>query len=471
MAEFVSTRSLTGETVDYQEAVLRGQAPDGGLYVPAADTRLNANEVSDLAGRPYQEVFDVVRASLIDGDIPPEEQVRITAQAYAAGKFPEAKDGNLVPVEQIGDNLYIQNLSLGPTAAFKDMALQPLAREMEYGLSETDRELIILGVSSGDTASSAEAAFKGLSRVLLFMMTPAEGMSDFQKAQIAEFSGGNVHNISIRGSFDGANALIDRIKKHPEFHDVSAINSINFGRIAAQIPYYFSGALQADNGEVDFVVPTGNFGNIYAGHRARQLGAPIRNLVAANNENDASHRAIQDGVYFRCDPQVTSSPSMDICQPRNYERLVYELLEGDGQAVRRYMRQFAETGKVALTAFGLKPSAIKEMGFDSYSSTHAERLDTIRWVYSSSGTVIDPHTADAVTAARHMDREVPTICLATALPVKFEATVREALGFVPERPERFKDVGKNGHEDGFVPMDCDSDQLMTYMREQVAASA
>lgn len=379
----------------------------------------------------------------------------------------------MVPVRKIGENLYVQNLSLGPTAAFKDMALQPLALDTEYALDFVDRDLTILGATSGDTGPAAEAAFKDLDKVTLFMLSPEIGMSAFQKAQMGELSGGNIRNISIQqGRFDDCNELLGQIKSEHEFSDFGAVNSINWGRIVAQVPYYFAGYLQAvgDNigQEVDFVVPTGNFGNVLAGHIARRMGLPIRELIVANNENDAMHTLVQTGEYVAQKSDITTSPSMDICKPKNYERLLYELLAGDGAEVSNYMEQFKEVGHVALREYGIPPTAIQEAGIGSGVSDHANRLDSIRWAYDATegALVIDPHTADAVAVARRRSLDVPTICLSTALPVKFEPTVQEALGFVPDRPRRFQKIGQVANAGGFVAIENDLGTLASYLHSQ-----
>jgi len=349
------------------------------------------------------------------------------------------------------------------------LALQPLALDMEYALEEADEYLDAVGVSSGDTATAAERAFKGLRRMALFMMSPEVGMSGFQKAHMGEQTGGNIHNLSIKVPFDTMNDLLDQLKSQPEFANIAAVNSINWGRVVGQIPYYFAGYLQVVGKnigqEIDVIVPSGNMGNALAAHYARRMGLPLREVVFANNENNALHNLVQSGIYVARKSEITSSPSMDICKPKNYERLLFEMMEGDGAKVADYMQFFARTGQVALSDYGLSPTAIKDAGFDSGTSNHADRIESIRWVHASSGDVIDPHTADAVTVARRRKLERPALCMLTALDVKSEPTVEEALGFVSERPDQFKEVGLGSQDDGFVSMPYNLEAVAAYIRQ------
>jgi threonine synthase len=300
-------------------------------------------------------------------------------------------------------------------------------------------------------------------------VSPERGMSGFQKAHMGEQSGGNIHNLSIGAPFDKLNDLLDRLKSQKEFERIAAVNSINWGRVVGQIPYYFAGYLQVvgDNigQEIDVIVPSGNMGDALAAHYARRMGLPLREVVFANNENNALHNLVQSGVYLDRASEITTSPSMDICKPKNYERLLFELMEGDGSKVADYMQRFADKGRVALSDYGLSLTAIKDAGFDSGSSSHADRIESIRWVYDSSGYVIDSHTADAVSVARRRELKRPALCMQTALSVKSEPTVEEALGFVPERPDQFKEVGLGSQNDGFVSMPYNLESVAAYIRQ------
>lgn len=472
----ISTRDSTKESKSYTEVLLAGLAPDGGLYVPEHYPQFSIDELKKLKGLPYKDIAFAVKKKLIDGDISDAELRGLIDKAYSEESFGINPGGNIVPLMKVEDDLYVQQLSLGPTAAFKDMAMQQLGVEMEYVLKKSGRHLVILGATSGDTGSAAEAAFAGLSSVTLFMLSPEEGMSTFQKAQMGVLSGGNIFNISVRGRFDDCQDLVKELKGEEEFAGLGAVNSINWGRISSQVPYFVSGYLQAANnvGEpVDFAVPTGNFGNVLSAYIAKRLGVPIRRLIVATNENDVMDKLFKTGVYELTPTQVTSSPSMDISKASNYERLVFDLL-GDGGKVASYMKTFDAEKKVDLKDYGVGVDTLRAAGFFSGHSTHAERLQTIAAVYKKAGFVIDPHTADAVTVGQRYveaDESVPMVCMGTALPVKFEDTIKEALGFVPERPARFAALERELASDAFHTIDVDAEQLRAYIREKIKKPA
>ena len=466
----ISTRDATGEQYSYTDALLQGLAPDGGLYVPDAYPTVSTEELIALKGAPYGAIVKLIKEKLVGDTIDSGTLERLIAAAYTNEKFPEVENEQYTPVRRVKDNLYIQNLSLGPTAAFKDMAMQQLGQEMNYELNRRDEELVILGATSGDTGSAAEAALKGLERVKLFMLSPEEGMSPFQKGQMGSLSGDNIFNISIQGRFDDCQDLVKAIKQEAEFAHLGAVNSINWGRISSQIPYYFSGYLQtaAQVGDlVDFVVPSGNFGNVLAGYYAKQMGLPIRHLIVATNENDVLHTLFETGVYTLSPTQVTSSPSMDISKASNYERLAFDVLGRDPEALASYMKIFNETGTVDIKQYGADHSAFSTLGFKSGHSHHALRLETITSLYEATGQAVDPHTADGVAVARqHYDvsEEIPMVCMETALPVKFEATLTEALGATLERPERFVGMEEYATGEKFMLLPISQSQLESYIR-------
>lgn len=473
MSNYTSTRDLQQTRLTYSDVLLQGLAPDKGLYVPKICPKIGLDTITALNGRPYIELFTAIKGMFVGDSIDPATQEDLARKAYAADKFPDAENGNIVPVRQIVPGFFVQQLSLGPTAAFKDMALQPLGQDMQYVLDKRSESLTLLGATSGDTGSAAEAAVKGLANVQLFMLSPEEGMSDFQKAQMGSLSGGNIFNISIPARFDDCQDIVKAIKQDPEFANLGAVNSINWGRVASQIPYYVSGYLQAVGAKignpVDFVVPTGNFGNVLAGYYARKIGVPIRRLIVATNENDVLNTLIQTGAYRKPSAaQVTSSPSMDITVASNYERLVYDLFDGDPKQTKAYMEQFEQTGAVRFSDFGRDNDVLKQQGFDSVRSDSSDRLSSIRWVYEQSGMVIDPHTADGVTAARQkLDPEVPIVCMSTALPVKFESTINQAFGFIPERPDRFKDL-ESRTQAGFTTIPNSPADVKAFIRKNAS---
>lgn len=474
MSEYVSTRDTQLAVSSYEDVLLQGLAPDKGLYIPLEYPQLDRETLQMLADKPYEEIFAYVKGLFLGNEIDQNTQATLASNAFTPEKFAFQEGESVTPVRELADGFFIQELSLGPTAAFKDMALQPLGQDMQHVLAKRGESLVLLGATSGDTGSAAEAAVKGLGNISLFMLSPQVGMSEFQRAQMGVLTGDNIHNISIPGRFDDCQDIVKAIKQDPEFAGVGAVNSINWGRVASQVPYWVAGYLQAVDGAigkpVDFAVPTGNFGNILAGYIAREMGVPIRRLIAATNENSVVDTLIQTGVYDRpAGAKITTSPSMDITVASNYERLLFDLASGDPEMVRDYMGQFESTGKVSFEDVGLSNTTLRELGFDSGVSTAQDRLSSIRWAYKKGGGVIDTHTADAVTVARRKKQDgVPVVCLSTALPVKFEPTIHEALGFVPARADRFRGIEARAIG-GFALLANDAEAVKAYMRRSLMA--
>lgn len=474
--DMISTRDSSGKKRTYSDVLLAGLAPDGGLYVPSEYPQISYAELQALKGVSYQDIAFAIKKKLIGGDISDQDVRGMIERAYSEESFVGAERGNIVPLIKVQDDFYVQQLSLGPTAAFKDMAMQQLGQEMDYELKKRGEHLTILGATSGDTGSAAEAAFKGLNTVTLFMLSPEVGMSGFQKAQMGMLSGGNIFNISVRGRFDDCQDLVKELKQEKEFSQLGAVNSINWGRISSQVPYFVSGYLQAAahvGDPVDFVVPSGNFGDMLSGYIAKQMGVPIRRLIVATNENTVLDTLFKTGVYKLASAQVTSSPSMDISKASNYERLAFDVLKRDADALTRYMKEFESKKRVDLKDYGASADDFTKLGFSSDSSTHADRLQAIRDVYEKCRYVIDPHTADAVTVGFREKKPdaVPIICMGTALPVKFEDTIKEALGFIPERPAKFKDLENELPKNAFHVIDVDAEQLRQYIRTHAPISA
>lgn len=470
MSEYISTRDESGSVFSYSDVLLKGLADDRGLFVPTdLYPEVDDEMLQSLSGLPYVEQYTRIKNKFIGEDIEPATQARLAEQAYDPAHF-DIEDGGIVtPVTRVTDNLYIQNLSQGPTAAFKDMALRPLAQEMDHVLTERDELLVLLGATSGDTGSAAEAAVKGLGRLTLFMLSPEEGMSDFQAAQMGALSGDNIFNLSIPGDFTDCQDIVKDL--NAQMPGLGAVNSINWGRISSQVPYYFSGYLQVVGDEigkpVDVVVPTGNFGNILSAYIASEMGLPIRKMYAATNENDPVHRLIQTGEYVKPPSTVkTSSPSMDIQVASNYERLAFDLFDADPAKLHDYMHEFEETGRVSLANHGLSEDELLQAGFDSGVSTAEDRIDSIRWVRKQRGnSIIDPHTADAVTVARKKyEPGVPMLVMSTAQPVKFEKTIREAVGFAPLRSPRFARL-EACSSGGFDKVAKDASAVRAYMED------
>ena len=386
--------------------------------------------------------------SLYIDDIPATDLRAICRRTYTAQVFGTPE---IVPLRPLEPGLYLQALSNGPTLAFKDMAMQLLGHLFEYELARRGETLNILGATSGDTGSAAEYAMRGKKGVRVFMTSPDGRMSPFQQAQMFSLMDANIHNIVIKGVFDDCQDIVKAVSSDLAFkrqYKIGTVNSINWARLLAQVVYYFAGYLQASSGNaqrISFTVPSGNFGNICAGHVARMMGLPIEKLVVATNENDVLHEFFRTGVYrvrTSRDTHETSSPSMDISKASNFERFVFDLLGRDGAATRAlFTTALQTTGQFDLSGHSAFAAAASRYGFASGRSTHAARLSTIQSVYASGYGMIDTHTADGVKVAReHCTPGVPMLVMETALPIKFAATIEEALGQLPTRPPGFEGI-------------------------------
>jgi len=447
---YLSTRGHA-ERKRFCEILLEGLAPDGGLYLPehypqvddAALTRLrttfNTQGYAALA-------FEVL--SLYIDDIPAADLNALCAKTYTQEVYGTE---TIVPVRKLEDGLLVEALSNGPTLAFKDMAMQLLGNLFEYELARRGEELNIFGATSGDTGSAAEYAMRGKKGVRVFMTSPHGRMSPFQQAQMFSLMDENIHNIAIEGVFDDCQDLVKAVSNDLDFktkYKIGTVNSINWARLLAQVVYYFAGYFQAtttNSQKVSFTVPSGNFGNVCAGHVARMMGLPVDTLVAATNENDVLDEFFRTGVYRvrgSADTFETSSPSMDISKASNFERFVFDLLGRDAALTKDlFGAQLSQHGKFDLSGNPHFAEAATRYGFASGKSTHANRLATIQDVHKRFGEMIDTHTADGVKVAReHTKAGVPMIVLETALPIKFAATIEEALGQEPSRPAKFNGI-------------------------------
>ncbi len=455
---YLSTRGAPSRK-RFCEILLEGLAPDGGLYLPESYPQVSDATLSRWRTvyhkQGYAELAFEILSLYID-DIPAVDLRALCEKTYTAEVF---GTGEIVPLRHLEDPptryglapLYLEGLSNGPTLAFKDMAMQLLGNLFEYELGRRGEELNILGATSGDTGSSAEYALRGKKGVRVFMTSPHGRMSAFQQAQMFSLMDANIHNIAIRGVFDDCQDLVKAVSNDLEFkrqYRIGTVNSINWARLLAQVVYYFAGYIQAtetNSQKVSFTVPSGNFGNICAGHIARMMGLPIHQLVLATNENDVLDEFFRTGVYRvrgSADTFETSSPSMDISKASNFERFVFDLLGRDGARVAElFGTQLAQRGQFDLSTDPAFADCARRYGFVSGKSTHDERLATIRATWSQHGVVIDPHTADGVKVAQeHMTAGVPMLVLETALPVKFSETIVEALGREPERPAKFNGI-------------------------------
>ncbi|WP_128001623.1 threonine synthase [Piscinibacter defluvii] len=423
----------------FSEILLEGLAPDGGLYLPTHYPTVDSATLARWRGLPYAELAFEILSLYID-DVPAADLKRLVSSTYTEQVYGTKE---ITPLKQLEDGLYLEALSNGPTLAFKDMAMQLLGALFEYELGRRGQTLNILGATSGDTGSAAEYAMRGKRGVKVFMLSPHGRMSPFQQAQMFSLQDPNIHNLAVEGVFDDCQDIVKAVSNDLEFKrrwKIGTVNSINWARLLAQVVYYFAGYFQAtktNDERVSFAVPSGNFGNICAGHVARMMGLPIRRLVLATNENNVLDEFFRTGTYRvrgGAETYETSSPSMDISKASNFERFVFDLLGRDAARTRQLFHD--EIG--AKGSFTLAPAEfarIADYGFVSGSSTHADRLATIRDTAQRCGVVVDTHTADGLKVAReHREAGTPMIVLETALPAKFSATIVEALGREPDRP-------------------------------------
>ena len=466
---YVSTRG-GAKPQPFTDILLGGLAPDGGLFVPQKPPRLASGELAAMRGMGYRELAAAVLSKFAD-DIPAGDLKQLVDATYTKKVF---GSDDITPVKKLEDGVYLLGLSEGPSLAFKDVALQLLGNLFEYALAKKGERINILGATSGDTGSSAEYALRGKHNVKVFMLSPQGRMSAFQAAQMYSLQDPNIFNIAVRGVFDDCQDIVKKISGDFTFkarHRIGAVNSINWARIAAQIVYYFKAdfAVTRRDGEpVSFSVPSGNFGNVYAGHVARCMGLPIRNLIVATNENDVLDEFFRSGRYRvrkAAEVHATSSPSMDISKSSNFERYAYDLAGGDAKTLKGLWEKLEGEGSIDLSGTAYFRQ-VAETGFVSGSSTHADRVATLRKVWKDYGVMIDPHTADGVKVGlEHREEGVPLVCMATAQPAKFAETVREALGRDPERPKGFENLEKLPQR--VEVMEADAGRVKAYIAAHV----
>ena len=458
--QYISTRGASAAQ-SFSQILLGGLAPDGGLYLPSEYPQVTSAELDAWRTLPYADLaFEVLKKFATD--IPEADLHALVHKTYTADVYRNVRHGEeaarITPLrlveEKDGSKLMLQALSNGPTLAFKDMAMQLLGNLFEYTLAKQHAELNIFGATSGDTGSAAEYAMRGKKGIRVFMLSPHKKMSAFQTAQMFSLQDPNIFNIAVDGVFDDCQDMVKAVSNDHEFKSqkkIGTVNSINWARVVAQVIYYFRGYLSATTSneqKVSFTVPSGNFGNICAGHIARMMGLPIHQLVAATNENDVLDEFFRTGVYRvrkSAETYHTTSPSMDISKASNFERFIFDLLNRDGERVRALFQKVETQGGFDLSG---KPGSdgdefknIAKFGFVSGKSTHADRLSTIRDLQAKYDLIIDTHTADGVKVAReHLTPGVPMIVLETALAAKFNETIREALGRDAERPAGFENI-------------------------------
>ncbi|MFW8566893.1 threonine synthase [Orrella sp. 11846] len=462
--QYISTRGQMAPQ-HFSDVLLEGLAPDGGLAVPQTLPKIDAQTLTAWRELTYPQLALEI-LSLFVTDIDRQTLSAMIDRAYAADKF---RSESIVSVRPLGDEAYLLGVSEGPTLAFKDMAMQFLGEAFGHVLTQRQTTLNILGATSGDTGSAAEYAMRQHKQVSVFMLSPKGRMSAFQRAQMYSLQDDNIHNIAVEGDFDQAQEIVKSLASDLDFkqkYRIGAVNSINWARIAAQIVYYFWGWLrttETNDQKVSFAVPSGNFGNILAGHYARQMGLPVARLVLATNENNVLEEFFQTGIYrprLPIDTHVTSSPSMDISKASNFERFVYDLVGQDPERVASLWQALSKDGSFDLSEY--LPAFESQYGFVAGSSSHGDRVATIRRVFDEYGVLIDPHTADGVKVAQAFAQPgIPMLVLETALPAKFAETIEEAIGRTPPMPVGLEDL--EIRPQNVVEMSCDASAVRAFV--------
>lgn len=432
MTRYISTRGEAPE-LGFCDVMLTGLARDGGLYVPATWPQLSTDAIAGFFGRPYWEVAVEVIRPFVAGEISDAELGRMANEAYATFRHPA-----VVPLRQMAPHQFVLELFHGPTLAFKDVAMQLISRLMDHVLAKRGQRTTIVVATSGDTGGAAVDAFAGLENVDLIVLFPHGRISEVQRRMMTTTGAANVHALAVEGNFDDCQALVKAMFNNHRFRDatsLSGVNSINWARIVAQVVYYFTSAVAAGAPAraVDFVVPTGNFGDIFAGYVAKRMGLPVRTLGIAANVNDILARTLKTGIYEVREVHATASPSMDIQISSNFERLLFEAGGRDAAGVRRLMDSLKQSGRFVLPDATL--AAIRE-GFDAGRADETETAAAIRAAWREAGELVDPHTAVALAVADRdtTDRTVPSIVLSTAHPAKFPDAVEAACGQRPQLP-------------------------------------
>jgi len=441
MIKYISTRGGV-EPQTFEQVLLNGLAPDGGLYVPESWPQI---DLASLKGKSYIDIAEIIMYPFVEGSIERKDFREILEQTYSHNIF---RDKEVTPLHHLKgygkDNIYIMEQFHGPTIAFKDVALQLLGRLFDHVLTKRGEHVTIVGATSGDTGSAAIEGCKSCSHIDIFILHPRGRVSDVQRKQMTTIDAPNVHNIAIEGSFDDCQNMVKAMFNDEEFRNsvnLSAVNSINWARIMAQIVYYFTTALKlgAPEKEVSFVVPTGNFGNVFAAYCAQNMGLPIKTLGIASNKNDILTRFFESGEMKLGEAFATISPSMDIQISSNFERYLFDLLNRDATRLANLMTSFKETGDIAVSDTHLQKARAQ---FESTRSNDDETLALIKEVYNKTSYILDPHTAVGMKGAKEVAKEESgaVVLLATAHPAKFPDAVEKAIGIRPELPEHLSDL-------------------------------
>jgi len=464
--QYISTRG-SAAALDFEGVTLAGLASDGGLYLPAEWPRFSEAEIAAMAGLPYAELATQVMLPFVEGSLTEDELRSLCKEAY--GRF--AHDA-VTPLVQLSERQWLLELFHGPTLAFKDVALQLLGLLFETFLSRRKSNLTIIGATSGDTGSAAIDAVAGREGVDIFMLHPKGRVSEVQRRQMTTVCAPNVHNIAIEGSFDDAQAMVKRMfgdAEMTERFNIGAVNSINWARLMAQVVYYFASGLQlgAPHRQIAYSVPTGNFGDVFAGYVAAQMGLPVAQLIVATNVNDILHRALSDGDYSTGTVTPTATPSMDIQVSSNFERLLFDCGGRDGAAMAAQMRAFEADRAMRLT------NAQREGAAGLFTSARVDQdqvLQALRWAHEHAGEVIDPHTAVGLHAAlaSDLDPAIPLVTLATAHPAKFPDAVERATGLRPSLPSRVGDLF--AREEEFVELPGEYETVRDFVSKHASTA-
>jgi threonine synthase len=462
----VSTRG-EAPALGFSDALLAGLARDGGLYLPESWPSLSTVTIQGFAGKPYAEVAKAVLGPLVDGDISGADLGRMIDEAYASFRHQA-----VCPLTQLDDNLFVLELFHGPTLAFKDVAMQLLGRLMDHVLKARGARATIVGATSGDTGSAAVEAFKGLDQVDIFILYPHGRVSDVQRRQMTTLASPNVHALAVEGNFDDCQNMVKAMFNHRGFRDdlqLSGVNSINWARVAAQAVYYFTAAvaLGAPHRPVSFSVPTGNFGDILAGWAAKRMGLPIERLMIGTNANDILARTLGSGTYEIKGVEPTTSPSMDIQISSNFERLLFEAYDRNGEAVRRLMASLTQSRAFTIEA---DPLARIREEFSAEAVNETNVLDEMTQTYRKTGYVLDPHSAVGTRAGRALlktNPEVPVVALSTAHPAKFPDAVERATGVRPVLPPHMADLMER--KESFTVLPNDQSAVERFIRERARA--
>lgn len=464
MIKYISTRGQSPE-LNFEQVLLTGLATDGGLYVPKTLPQFSPEQIANFKGLPYNELAFEVMYPFVEGSIDEASFKLILKEVYANFAHPQ-----VAPLKQLNESEYVLELFHGPTLAFKDFALQLLGRLLDYVLKKRNERVVIMGATSGDTGSAAIEGCKACDNVDIFILHPHQRVSDVQRRQMTTVKGENIYNLAIEGSFDDAQNMVKQSFANQDFlrgeRKLVAVNSINWARIMAQVVYYFYASLNlgAPQKSVAYSVPTGNFGDIYAGYVAKNMGLPIHQLIIATNSNDVLHRLMQQNRYEVEALKHTITPSMDIAISSNFERLLFDLYERDGDAIKALMEQMQATKNIELDGQNID----KARGlFDSQAVSEEQTVECMQEVYSQSDYLLDPHTAVGVKAARdcRKDNQAPLVTLATAHPVKFEQAVKRAGFDMPKLPAHLADLMQR--EEDLTVLPADLEAVQNFISEQV----